>query len=597
MLFLTAFLLCCLTCFAQNGINYKAIIKDDLGNVVADDLVQVQFKILQGAAQTNIYEESHTPTTDANGLVIVNIGEGTVVSGDFETIDWASDDTFLNVQLNTGSGLVDLGTTEFKAVPYALNAGNVTGLEALDEGSGIGWRLKGRDPEDFEAIGQDAVDLSYGDINQFIGVGAIGDYSLATGLFNRAFGNYSTAMGVASSANGNRSFAMGFNASTSGDNSFAIGNQTNASGLSSFAIGNFSSALGENSLALGSTTSRSFAETSIGQFNEFYTPFSTTSWELLDQLFVIGNGFNGGNRSNALTVLKNGKHTINSSTDGLVINAGNGNNDSGISVFSEGRAGINIQQKPKDGIYINYPLENGVVVFNSGINGGFFRGDESGVHAESSNDTNPDIILGGTSGGTSTDDDGIIASDPTYTGSDIFLRSHDAVVIQLDFDNNETGQFEIKDGNQIEVFEVDESGNVFANGYNINSSDRRLKKDIEDLSYGLKEILQLQPKAYNWKNRIQDYKSLGLIAQEVQPLIKEIVTARDDQAKTLGIRYTELIPILINAIKEQQTQIETLKTENKSKDSVLVQVLKRLETLENVKPATKKEEIYIAVND
>ncbi len=49
-----------------------------------------------------------TTTTTANGLIILNIGEGTVVSGDFATIDWGSDDHFLNVQINTGAGLIDM---------------------------------------------------------------------------------------------------------------------------------------------------------------------------------------------------------------------------------------------------------------------------------------------------------------------------------------------------------------------------------------------------------------------------------------------------------------------------------------------------------
>ena len=97
--------------FAQNGINYKAIIKDNNGNVLANDLVVVQFTILQGVAQTNVYQESHTPTTDANGLIIVNIGEGTPLSGNFTDIDWAADATFLNTQINTGAGLVYMGTT------------------------------------------------------------------------------------------------------------------------------------------------------------------------------------------------------------------------------------------------------------------------------------------------------------------------------------------------------------------------------------------------------------------------------------------------------------------------------------------------------
>ena len=82
------------------------------------------------------------------------------------------------------------------------------------------------------------------------------------------------------------------------------------------------------------------------------------------------------------------------------------------------------------------------------------------------------------------------------------------------------------------------------------------KKDIEDLDYGLNEILALSPKAYHWKNREQSYKSLGLIAQEVQPIINEIVHVAEDKDKTLSVSYTELIPVLIKAIQEQQTQID-----------------------------------------
>ena len=107
--------------YAQNGINYKAIIKDGAGDVVANDLIQVQFTILDGAV--NVYEESHTPTTDSNGIVILNIGEGIPVApSNFSMIDWSSNNHFLNVQINTGSGLQDMGTTAFKTVPYALQA-------------------------------------------------------------------------------------------------------------------------------------------------------------------------------------------------------------------------------------------------------------------------------------------------------------------------------------------------------------------------------------------------------------------------------------------------------------------------------------------
>lgn len=116
--------------FAQQGINYKAIVKDNLGNVVANDLIVVQFQVLQGVGMTNVYQETHTPTTNANGFIILNIGKGST-SDVFADIDWTVDDHFLNVQINTGAGLTDLGTTQFNAVPYAKHADVASNLVKL----------------------------------------------------------------------------------------------------------------------------------------------------------------------------------------------------------------------------------------------------------------------------------------------------------------------------------------------------------------------------------------------------------------------------------------------------------------------------------
>ena len=72
---------------AQNNINYKAVINDNQGSPLSNQLVVIQFSILEGDDQTMVYSENHTPTTDTNGLIILNIGEGTVLSGDYTAID------------------------------------------------------------------------------------------------------------------------------------------------------------------------------------------------------------------------------------------------------------------------------------------------------------------------------------------------------------------------------------------------------------------------------------------------------------------------------------------------------------------------------
>ena len=104
--------------FAQGGgFNYKALITDN-GNVLANHSVTFKFTVLENGT-TSVYQETQTPTTDTNGIVGVNVGEGILVSGNFSTIDWGNSPYFLKVEIDTGSGYQDFGTTEFKAVPYA----------------------------------------------------------------------------------------------------------------------------------------------------------------------------------------------------------------------------------------------------------------------------------------------------------------------------------------------------------------------------------------------------------------------------------------------------------------------------------------------
>ena len=74
----------------------------------------------------------------------------------------------------------------------------------------------------------------------------------------------------------------------------------------------------------------------------------------------------------------------------------------------------------------------------------------------------PDVVLGGTS---STNDDGVLASDPSYTGSDIGIYSNDRVWVDLDDNNDGTGEFfQIRGGDDVELFRITEVGNLSVKG-------------------------------------------------------------------------------------------------------------------------------------
>jgi hypothetical protein len=128
-------------------------------------------------------------------------------------------------------------------------------------------------------------------------------------------------------------------------------------------------------------------------------------------------------------------------------------------------------------------------------------------------------------------------------------------------------------------------GTVFANNGTINTSDLRLKKDIQPTSYGLKEVMQMRPVSYLWKD-IEGGKKLGFIAQELQQLVPEVVSVGNDENKTLGVFYSDLIPVLTKAIQEQQQQIEALKTKNAQLENKTVEI-------ESLKAKLEKLESYI----
>ena len=89
--------------------------------------VGIKISILEDVANGNVvYEESHSATTSQIGLVNLSIGEGTVMSGSFSTIDWGNHNYFIEVavDINGGSNYIVMGSTQLRSVPYALYAEN-----------------------------------------------------------------------------------------------------------------------------------------------------------------------------------------------------------------------------------------------------------------------------------------------------------------------------------------------------------------------------------------------------------------------------------------------------------------------------------------
>ena len=105
--------------------SYQAVVRDAGNNLVTGTQVGMQISILQNTTEgTTVYTETQMPTTNANGLITIEIGTGTVVTGDFSTIDWGADTYFIKteIDLNGGTDYSITGTSQLLSVPYALYA-------------------------------------------------------------------------------------------------------------------------------------------------------------------------------------------------------------------------------------------------------------------------------------------------------------------------------------------------------------------------------------------------------------------------------------------------------------------------------------------
>lgn len=75
-----------------------------------------------------VYAETHSVTTDAVGVLTLNVGTGTATEGSFDAIDWADGEYWLETGTDTGAGYVSCGASKLASVPYALAAAQAQSL-------------------------------------------------------------------------------------------------------------------------------------------------------------------------------------------------------------------------------------------------------------------------------------------------------------------------------------------------------------------------------------------------------------------------------------------------------------------------------------
>jgi hypothetical protein len=108
---------------APQKMSYQAVIRKSNNALVQSSPVGMKISILKGSATgTAVYVEAQTATTNANGLVSLEIGTGTAITGTFAAINWGTGPYFIKTEAdpNGGTAYTIAGTNELMSVPYAL---------------------------------------------------------------------------------------------------------------------------------------------------------------------------------------------------------------------------------------------------------------------------------------------------------------------------------------------------------------------------------------------------------------------------------------------------------------------------------------------
>jgi hypothetical protein len=345
------------------------------------------------------------------------------------------------------------------------------------------------------AVGMGAQSTDKGSLSYGIQTISSGPFALALGYKTTASGYYSTVWGDGSTVSGYNATGWGFFSSAAGMHSTAFGYRTSATGTGALATGSTTKATNPYSSAFGrSTVADASCATSMGGYTKAKTAYSLVVGRYNDTAAYASDSYRTWYASDPVFICGNGSSNSARSNAFAVFKSGFANVSG--TIRSTGSA------SPSSGAGVEMSYTPG-----SGW-GTLFAYDRDAsvykpLHIYSGNVTP-------------------ITDNTYYLGNSSFRWK-----------------------------------TVYSAGGVVTTSDLRMKDNIVTINGGLETVLKLNPVTYTWKDRSDNKRHLGLVAQEVLPLVPEVVDVGDDPDKTLGINYSGMVPVLINAIQEQQKQIES----------------------------------------
>lgn len=591
---------------APQKMSYQGAARNTNGNIIASQNIGIRITLHSGSSVgATVFQETHNVTTNQFGLFNLTIGAGTVVSGTFSSISWESNTYYVQVEMDAagGTSYVNMGTEQLLSVPYALSTAETdpeVGTNATDYVSK--WN------------GTSLVSSTIYNTAAFTGINtstAVGSAQFIVGNTNGTYGGmYLNSMGSVGTRKPFYGYALSGAASVwtyldEASSQWRVHNTSDAlvvdaNGLVGIGTTNPAYTLDvEGNLArAGSFVNTNTTSSSAG----IYGSSNTTAGSGYG---VDGSGGFAGVRGQATVSGSGNRYGVQgygqsgaSSNYGLFGTGTGGTTAYGVYGTALGAttnwagyfASGNVYVQNNVGIGTNapaYPLD----AIGDGNYVGYFTNTDNngtGVRGECSNTAGYGIgvtgdggeigVYGtanlsgglsrkgvyGTAGGGSVANYGLYGHASSTNGSvnyGIYAEANGSGTLW-------GGYF---------------SGSVYTTG-TYQTSDRKLKNNIQPLNGALTIINKLTPSTYTFKTEEYNQMNLpeglqyGLIADEVamvmpgtvkkavQPETYENNDPRThkvikDKVEFNAVNYTDMIPVLIGAVKEQHLIIEELKKE------------------------------------
>ena len=545
------------------GINYQVVIRNVDGKVLSNENVTVQATITDGEGGT--YTESITALSDAFGVVNTIIGTQDV-EGELNDLDWGAGNATLSVNVSSQSGSVDMGTTQLLSVPFAFYSANSGSSkegpqgEQGQEGPQGPQGDPGQDGTGVSIVGtlpspNDLPNPYNGDIGDMYIIQESGEGYVWDGTLWNSVGQIQGPAGP-QGPQGNQGpqgpegpvGSVGPQGPQGDDGQIGPVGPEGPEGP----IGQIGpQGIQGNDGPVGPEGPEG-PEGPVGPEGPEGPQGDTGP----AGTYTAGDGIN----------LDNGEITNTGDTnasDDIVINSSAGGDLSGTlpNPTVSRIKGISVVGTPQNGDILKYASASNQLVY-SDDESSQWTGIPGGISYNNISVKSSEVYFGNTNYG----------SIQGFSTSTIF-QFDDVSRVGLYNSSNEWGP---TSNNSIKL---GSSGFRYSQIWSVNginqSSDRRLKKEIKPLTYGLQSVLQMKPVSYKWKEGNQDVL-IGFIAQDMEEVLPEVVqyeplselqrNAYEEEGRTPGkdmysMNYSEIIPVLVKAIQEQQAEIENLKLE------------------------------------